>query len=63
METLFRRSETGIRNLDRPQKPPVFHDKPKVESTTSAIGTISITIQLYLKTRPRKKYGEGRWTK
>jgi len=44
MEELLGRNETGIRNLDRPQKPPVFHDKLKVESTTSMIGLVSIAI-------------------
>jgi len=44
MEALLGRSETGIQNLDGPQKSPVFHDEPKVESTTSAMGTISIAI-------------------
>ena len=44
MEALLGGSETEIRNLDGPQKTPVFHDKPKVESITSAIGTISIAI-------------------
>jgi len=44
MEALLGRSETGIRNLDRPQKPLVFHDKPKVESMTSAIGPVSLAI-------------------
>jgi len=63
MEALLGRGETGIRNLDRPQKPLVFHDKSKAEPTTSTIGTIPITIQLHLKTRSRKEYGEGRQTK
>jgi len=31
METLSGGSKTGIQNLDRPQKPPVFYDKPKAE--------------------------------
>jgi len=44
MEALLGGSETGIRNLDGSQKPPVFHDKPKVKSTTNAMGTISIAI-------------------
>jgi len=63
MEALLGRSETGIQNLDRPQKPPVFHDESKAELTTSAMGTIPITIQLHLKIRSRKEYGEGRQTK
>jgi len=44
MEALLGRSKTGIRNLDGPQKPLVFYNKSKVESTTSTIGLISITI-------------------
>jgi len=44
MEALLGRSETGIRNLDRPQKPPVFYDESKAEPTTSAMGTIPIMI-------------------
>jgi len=63
MEALLGRSETGIQNLDRPQKPPVFHDESKAELTTSAMGTIPITIQLHLKIHSRKEYGEGRQTK
>jgi len=44
MEALLGRGETGIQNLDRSQKPPVFHNKPKVELTTSAMGPVSIVI-------------------
>jgi len=60
MEALLGRGKTGIRDLDRPQEPPVLHDKPEVESTISAMGPVSIAIQLYLKTCSRKKYGEDR---
>jgi len=44
MEALLGESKTGIQNLDRPQKPPVFYDKPKVESMTSMIDLIPIAI-------------------
>jgi len=44
METLLGGSKTGIRNLDKLQKPPVLHDEPKVELTISTMGTISIAI-------------------
>jgi len=63
MEALLGRGKIGIQDLDGPQEPPVLHNKPEVESTTSAIGPVSIVIQLYLKACSRKKYGEGRWTK
>jgi len=63
MKTLFGGNKTRIRNLDRPQKPLVFYDKPKAELQTSKIGIIPLKIQLYSKTYSREKYGEGRWTK
>jgi len=63
MAVLSGGSKTGIRNLDRPQKPLVFYDEPKAEPQTSEIGIIPLKIQLYSKTCSREKYGEGRQTK
>jgi len=48
MEALLRRGKTGIRDLDGPQEPPVLHDKPEVESMTSAMGPVSIAIQKHV---------------
>jgi len=59
MEALLGRGKTGIQDLDGSQEPPVFHDKPEVESTTSAMGPVSIAIRLYLKAYSRKKYGKA----
>jgi len=56
IETLSKRSETGIQNLDRLQKSPIFHDKSKAELKTSKMGLISIMVQLYTKTCSGKKY-------
>jgi len=44
MEALLGESKTRIQNLNRPQKPPVFYDEPKVESMTSTMGLIPIMI-------------------
>ena len=63
IETLSRRGKTRIQNLDRLQKPPVFHDESKIELKTSAMVFVPLAIQLYPETRSRKKHGEGRRTK
>jgi len=63
IETLLGRGKTGIRNLDRLQKPPILHDKPKVKLKTSKISPLPIMIQLCIEICSRKKHREGRWTK
>jgi len=63
MEALFRRSKTGIQNMDGSQKPLVLYDKPKAEPQASEMGAIPLTIQLYIKAYPRKEHGKGRWPK
>ena len=44
IEVLPGRSKTGIQNLDRPQKSPIFHDKSKAKSKISKMGFIFIMI-------------------
>jgi len=44
IEILFKRGKIRIWDLDRPQKPLVFYNKPKVKSKTSKMDFVSILI-------------------
>ena len=60
MEVLLREGKAGIQNLDRLQEPLVLYNKPKAKLQVSEIGTIPLTIQLYVKAYSRKEHGEDR---